>query len=223
MAANNTQTVSIIVNRITAMQAGFQKDFTPKMGLVVEGVNMLQPAILAELATDLALYTAADAARTALSNAVAAKKAAGPGIVKFLDTLETLLKQQFGSGAAELQDFGIKPPKARKVLTAEEKAVAVAKGTKKARGIMGKNQRGAITAQGKPGLVLVSPTGTVVPGAMTGPTPPGSGTPVTVDPATVTGGSAPAATPATDSQSGPPAPAAPATPANGSTPDRAVA
>ena len=129
---------------------------------------------------------------------MAAKKAGTAGTLAFLDGLETALKAAFGSGSVQLQDFGIKPPKAKKQLTVEEKAlsVAAAKGTKKVRGIIGKNQRAAITTQGKPGLALVDAQGNVVPGALTGPTPPGSGTPVAVNAAAVsTAAPAPSSTP----------------------------
>jgi hypothetical protein len=182
MATTNKQTVSIIANRITSMSAGFTKDLTAKESLTVEGTSMLQPAILAQLATELALVTNAEAARNALATAVAAKKAGAAATTKFLSDLEAALKAAFGSGSAELQDFGIAAPKAKKVLTAEQKALAVAaaKSTKVARGIIGSVQRAKITTQGKPGLALVDAQGNVVPGAVTGPTPPGSGTPVTV-------------------------------------------
>jgi hypothetical protein len=215
MATTPKQAVSVIANRIVAMQAGFQKDFTPKQSLVVEGNTMLVPAILAQLAAELALVTAADNARTALAAAVAARKAGAQATTKFLDALESVLKMTFGSGGAQLQDFGIKPPKAKKVLTVEEKALAVAesKATKKARGIIGKNQRSAITTQGKPGLAVVDPQGNLVPGALTGPTPPGSGTPVDVT------ALAPAPAPATPAASSPPSPAGTtAAPVGGATP-----
>ncbi len=188
MATANKEADSVVVNRITAMVAGFQKDFTAKQSLTVNGTSMLQPAILSQLAAELALLTATDAARTALATAVAAKKAGAAGTSLFLSQLEAALKSTFGSGSPQLQDFGIAPPKAKKQLTVEQKAlsVAAAKGTKKARGIIGKNQRAAITTQGKPGLAVVDAQGNVVPGALTGPTPPGSGTPVTVNAAAVT-------------------------------------
>ncbi len=190
MATANKEADSVVVNRITAMVAGFQKDFTAKQSLTVNGTSMLQPAILSQLAAELALLTATDAARTALATAVAAKKAGAAGTTLFLTQLEQALKSTFGTGSPQLQDFGIAPPKPRKQLTVEQKAlsVAAAKGTKKARGIIGKNQRAAITTQGKPGLAVVDAQGNVVPGALTGPTPPGSGTPVTVSAAAVGSG-----------------------------------
>jgi hypothetical protein len=193
MATNNKEAAAVVVNRLTSMVAGFQKDFTAKQSLTVDGTSMLQPAILSQLAADLALLTDAENARNALAVAVAAKKAGAAGTTLFLSQLEKALETAFGSGNPQLQDFGIAPPKTKKQLTVEQKAlsVAAAKGTKKVRGIIGKNQRAQITTQGKPGLAVVDPQGNVVPGALTGPTPPGSGTPVTVNPAAVGSGNGP--------------------------------
>lgn len=187
MATKNKEAGSVVVVRINAMVAGFQKDFTAKQSLTVEGTPMLQPAILSQLAADLALITNTENARNALAVAVAAKKAGAAGTTLFLSQLDTALKTTFGLGSPQLQDFGIAPPKAKKQLTVEQKAlsVAAAKDTKKVRGIIGKNQRAAITTQGKPGLAVVDAQGNVVSGALTGPTPPGSGTPVTVNKAAV--------------------------------------
>src|ERR1700678_4038310 len=166
MATSNKEADAVVVNRITSMVAGFQKDFTAKQSLTVNGTSMLQPAILSQLAAVLALLTDTDAARAALANAVAAKKAGAAGTTTFLSQLEAALKSTFGTGNPQLQDFGIAPPKAKKQLTVEQKAlsVAAAKGTKKVRGIIGKNQRAAITTQGMPGLAVVDPQGNVVPG-----------------------------------------------------------
>jgi hypothetical protein len=210
MGNTNTQTVSIIQSRITAMVAGFQKDFTAKQSLPVNGTTTLQPAILSQLAAQLALITDVEGARDTLASKVAAKKAGMPAVLAYLSQLEQALKTAFGAGNPQLLDFGIKPPKAKKQLTTEEKAlsVAAAKGTKLARGIIGKAQRSRITTQGKPGLALIDAQGNVVPGILTGPTPPGSGTPAAVNAGTVVGSAAP---------SSPPTPPS-GTPPGGSTP-----
>lgn len=188
--SSSKQTIPLIINRLTAMIGGFNKDLTAKQTLSVLGTVMTQVAILAELAADLQIVQDVVVAHETLASKTAAKKAAMPGITAFLAAIEQVLKNQFGPRDARLQDFGIKAPKSRKSLTAEQKtlAAATAKGTKKARGILGKRQRAAITQAGKPGLAMVDPKGGIVTGFVTGPTPPGSGTPVAV-----TGGSAPAA------------------------------
>ena len=97
-----------------------------------------------------------------------------------MDAYELSIKGQFGAGSPQLVDFGITPKKARPPRTAAEKAVssALATQTRTVRGPTSKKARAAVTTQGKPGLVLVSATGTPIPGGIAGPTPPGSGTAV---------------------------------------------
>ncbi len=182
MAKQSPKAFPVVQNRIVAMQAGFQKDFTPKQSLPVDGQSMAQQAILGQLGTFLKALTDVEDTRAALAQKVVAKAAAMPEIHRFLSDLEASLKQALGAASPLLQDFGIAPPRAKKKLTAEQKAlmVASAKGTKKARGIIGKNQRKQITTSGKPGLVLVDPTGNAVPGLLAGPTPPGSRLPLNV-------------------------------------------
>ncbi len=188
--SNAKQTVPLVVSRITAMQAGFTKDFTAKMSLPVEGSSMGQPAILSQLETFLTVITEAEDARATLASKVAAKKAQMPAIAKFLSDLESSLKQTLGSGNPELQDFGIKPPKAKKRLTAQQKAVSTAnaKATKAVRGIIGKTQRAKITTAGTPGVAILDAQGNVVPGLSTGPIPPGAREPLPVTGVAAVGG-----------------------------------
>ncbi|HUB06804.1 MAG TPA: hypothetical protein VMB50_07385, partial [Myxococcales bacterium] len=217
----NTKTVSLIVSRLTAMAAGFNKDFTAKQSLPVEGTTMLQPAILSQVATYLGIVNDAENARTALASKVAAKKAAMPDITKFLAALETSLKSAFGSGSPELQDFGIAPPKTKKQPSAQTKAVATAnaKATKAARGIIGKNARSKITTTGTPGIVITDAQGNVVPGLSTGPIPPGAKAPVPVAAVSVGGGTP---TPEASAQPASSPSAAPATPGSVSAPTPAA-
>ena len=136
-------------------------------------------------------------ARSALAAAVAAKESSLPAARSFLADLDQALRQNYGKLSPVLPEFGINPPKARKVPTAQEKVISAAhgQGTRKLHGNLGAKQRAAMTLEGKAGLVLVDATGQPVAGALTGPTPPGSGKPVEAS------GAAPA-TPAADA-SGP--------------------
>jgi hypothetical protein len=101
--------------------------------------------------------------------------------------------------------------KAKAQPSAETKAVAVglARETRAARGPTGK-ARAAITTQGKPGLVLVNPSGQPIPGPLAGPIPPGSGTPAAVNLVPGSDGSSPAVTPTPAGST-----AAPSTPSTG--------
>ncbi len=97
-----------------------------------------------------------------------------PGARLFLEALEAALKAQFGVRNPQLLDFGIGIPKPKVQRTAEEKAISAAKArqTRAAHGILGKNQRAALSVGGSPGLTLVSPTGEAAPGVVTRPVPP---------------------------------------------------
>lgn len=108
------------------------------------------------------------------------KRLKAPLNCDFFDVAKTLVR---ALDSPLLMDFGMKPASAKaKPRTASEKAVAaaLAKQTKAVRGPTGKNERAATTAAGKPGLVLVSASGTpmAIPNGVVGPTPPGSSIPV---------------------------------------------
>ena len=143
---------------------------------------MTAAQINAKLGTADTLYGAVTAARTVLKTAQAAWEAALPGLRLFIKNYEAALRAEFGVNSPQLLDFGMKPSTGKaKPRTAAEKAVsaALAKNTKAVRGPTGKNLRAATTTQGKPGLVLVSSTGTpILNGIDGGPIPPGTSTPV---------------------------------------------
>ncbi len=208
--SNTNKAGQVVISRITAMQAGFNKDFTAKQSLLMDGTSVGQPAILGQLGTFLQVIQGVETARQALAARVAAKKAQSAAVTKYLSQLEAALKQALGSGNPELQDFGIKPPKTRRQLTVQEKAVAAAnaRATKEARGILGKKQRAKITTAGTPGVAVVDPQGNIVPGLSVGPIPPGGREPVPV--AAVAAGPAPTPAAAMNAQ--------PASPADGSPP-----
>ena len=144
---------------------------------------MTQAQILSNLQAGDQSYAKVTAARLALTQALAAWKTAEAALRTFVADYATALKGQFGKGNPVLADFGIAPAKPPAKRTAAEKAVSVALAaqTKAARGSnLGKKQKQAITAQGKPGLVLVSATGEPIASKVKGPTPPGQSEPVDV-------------------------------------------
>jgi hypothetical protein len=169
-----------LIKKIDALEAGTTKDIIGKATVTVLGVAMTAAQINAKLGTADTLYAAVANAKTALKAALAAWDAAVPGLKAFIKSYEGALKGVFGADGVQLLDFGINPVKPP-VRSAEEKAVsaALAKRTRGTRGTLGKNQRESTTTQGKPGLVLVDPSGTPIPGGLvTGPTPPGATAPV---------------------------------------------
>jgi hypothetical protein len=195
---------------VTAMIAGTTKDIVGKATVTVVKVPMTAAQINAQLGQATTLYGAVVAARAALKVALAAWVAAEPGLRLFVKNYTLSLKALFGSGNPELEDFGL-VVKAKAQPSAETKAVAVglARETRAARGPTGK-ARAAITTQGKPGLVLVNPSGQPIPGPLAGPIPPGSGTPAAVNLVPGSDGSSPAVTPTPAGST-----AAPSTPSTG--------
>jgi hypothetical protein len=192
---------------VLAMITGVTKNFTAKMTLTVGGQSMTQAAILAQLASIKGLFDAVTAAKNAAAAAVTAKNAGLQQAKQFMADLKKAVEAQFGSNSPQLLDFGISLPKPRPPRTAAEKAASagLAVQTRAVRQTMGKVQKEDVTVSGKPGVVIVGPSGTPLVGVAQGaPIPP---TPVPVP----AGSSTAAATPA------PAGSAAPATPATGGT------
>ena len=181
-----------------------------RLSLTVGGVVMTQVQILAKLAGIQALFDNITAAKNSMTTAVAAKNAGAQAAKQFMTDLKKAVEGQFGSTGAQLPDFGIALPKPKAARTSAEKAASagLAVQTRAVRGTKGKNQKAEITTTGKPGVVIVGPTGVPLAGVTQGaPTPP-----AVVPP---TGGSTPSSTPTTasaapGSTSTPPAGTAPA-------------
>ncbi len=169
MSSSNSVTKE--VSQAKALIAGAQQSLPAKTVLTILGVAITVPAIIAKLQTLLTLDLQVAQTYAAWRAAVAARKTAVPGLRSFMAAFVSVLKQQLGPRNPVLQTFGIPPPKARRQLTAEEKATAVALGkrTHGRRGPTGKRQRAAITVDGKPGVQLVDAQGNVVPGVTRGP------------------------------------------------------
>jgi hypothetical protein len=178
------------------MQAGTTKNIMGKSTVTVKKVAMTAAQINAKLATGDTLYSAVRAARSALKLALVAWTAAEPGLRAFVKAYTASLKGLFGEDNPELEDFGL-VVKVRATPSVETKvlALAAARETRAARGPTSKKARAAITTAGKPGLVLVSPSGVPIPGPLSGPTPPGSGTPAAVNLVPGGIGSSPASVP----------------------------
>jgi hypothetical protein len=104
---------------------------------------------------------AVEAAKAALKAAVQTEQSQSPSQSAVIRAFETVVRGTFGTQADVLADFGLAPPKARAPITAEQKAVAVAKraATRKARGTAGKNQKKAIKGDVKAALVVTPANG----------------------------------------------------------------
>ncbi len=164
---------------------------------------------------------AAANAKSAWTAALKTKTTALPADEKFVAALITVIKSTFGEDSPLLASFGIATPKPKAARSTLQKAVstALSKNTRVVRGTMSAKERQSITTSGKPGLVVVAPTGE--PLLTVAPVPPGSSASptVTVGAAAAAASSPPnAGTTSPASGNGTVAPAAAATPGgNGNT------
>ncbi|MHB1845700.1 MAG: hypothetical protein ACYCWW_12810 [Deltaproteobacteria bacterium] len=186
MATPTKANGTTFLSKVNKLDAGIQQNFTPRMSVSVAGAPMQEAAISAKLSAIAKLFTDAMDAKSALAQKVSARKAGLADAKSFVANLEETLKQLFGPKSPVLQSFGIALPKARTPRTAADKAISAARAaqTKGVRGTKGSRQKQDITVEGKPGLVVVSPTGEAM--HLVPPIGPGGSGPVSV---TVGGGS----------------------------------
>jgi hypothetical protein len=144
--------------------AGARKHF-PNGGQVLTfgggAANVTVDAAVAELQKLVDNRTAAAEARATATDKVEAERAATPVLVAFMNAFEDLVRVQFGADTKALGDFGLAPRKTRAPLTAEQKAVAAAKGkaTREARGTKGPKAKKAVKGNVKADLVVTPVTG----------------------------------------------------------------
>jgi hypothetical protein len=113
---------------------------------------------------------AVEGLKAALRTKVEAERTQAPSQRAVISAFVRIVRGTFGSSADVLADFGLALPKARTPMTAEEKAVAVAKraATRAARQTMGKNQKKDMKGAVKAALV-VTPIGASAPVAPVSP------------------------------------------------------
>lgn len=203
--------------KVNLLTQGMTKNFTPKNNLTVLGQVMTQVQILAQLTAISGRDSAANDAKNSWTLAVAAKKTAMPTDKKFVAGLISVIKSTFGDGSPLLASFGIANPKPKAARTTLQKAVttALSANTRVVRGTKSAKAKAAITAAGKPGVVVVGADGQ--PLLTVGPVAPGSSAPPVVvvgaaaAAASATPDTSPAASAATGSTADAAAPAAAAT------------
>jgi hypothetical protein len=125
---------------------------------------------------------AVEASKAAMKAKIEAERTHAPSQIAVIHAFETIVKGTFGTSADVLADFGLAPPKARTPLTAEKKAVAVAKrkATRAARHTMGKIQKKGVKGAVSAALVVTPQAGsqpTASPPAPTGNAPSGGTAP----------------------------------------------
>jgi hypothetical protein len=141
MAKNRDKTINALRQAI----AGVQKYFYKTPTLTLGGTPTKTTAVIATLQGGITAIDDAVAAATAFHTATAAQAAPLAAANALLTELLMLVKNQLGSTAAVLGDFGFAVP-TRQEPTEATKAAAVAKraATRVARGTKGKRQKASI-------------------------------------------------------------------------------
>jgi hypothetical protein len=141
--------------------------------LRIGGVTLTTADLLGELDSALAKFPVAVVAQAALRQARAERTRAIASMRERVSDLRMYLLATFGSADPRLAAFGFEP-KVRRPLTSEQRTLKAARArlTRKVRGTKGPRQRREITAEGRPGLLLVAADGTPLPGVLKGPTAP---------------------------------------------------
>jgi hypothetical protein len=176
---------------LTLLQQGVESQIPSTSKLTVEGQPVTQAALSSELATDVAIFQSVADTQSQYKAAVAARRAAVPGLKTRYASIIKAIENQFPPGSPVLAQFGIHPPKPKAKLTAQQLAVRAAKAalTRKARGTKGSKQKQAIQTVGTP-TVTITPGGTnIVPPQVGSAAPAGSSTSQSNAPATSAGAS----------------------------------
>jgi hypothetical protein len=149
---------------------GYTKHAADVGNLVVGSQTFMSADIQAHVKLCADTQQAAEAARGALHEAVAAAKKARADSRPMIAALKQLVLIRFKDQDELLADFGLQPKKPRRKLTSDEKAAAAAlgKSTRKARGTMGTRQKAKV----KGGPAPVTPPAVQPAPAHTPPTPP---------------------------------------------------
>lgn len=144
----------------TQLVAGAQKHLSNIGQMVIEGSPLTLSEVEAKLNAFAKLRDDVDAARATLNAKLTDEKAQLAGLREFVLAFVTFVKAAFGNSPDVLADFGLKPKKARKPLTVEQRAAAAAKrkSTRAARGIIGKRKR-AVVKGDVTGAVVTPVTG----------------------------------------------------------------
>jgi hypothetical protein len=138
-----------IENQMQQLVAGTQKNLPATSTVDVNGQELKQSDIVAQLQSWIGLYQQVDATNAPYRNAVKALQAATPTIQKYLGSYRQALRQVFGKGSPLLADFGMSTTQ-QKTPTPATHVLAAAKAaaTKKARGTLGSQKRKSV--QGAP-------------------------------------------------------------------------
>jgi hypothetical protein len=134
-----------VLTRVRALIAGTEKHFSTTA--FVLGKTAYTAATLTEALQSLAnAIVRLNALHASVKDAVMELRAIETQVAPLMRDYQRVVLAAFSTGAQELADFGMQPPKARTPMDSEKRAVAVAKmrATRKARGTMSRKQKLAI-------------------------------------------------------------------------------
>jgi hypothetical protein len=143
---DNKRTVATQAGEIIGGMRKRFPDGGEKLKMAGGAVTVTVDEAIARLQTIIDKRAAVTATRGAARAAVADENATLPGLLAFMRALLGYVKFNFGADPEALGDFSLAPPKERRPMTAEEKAIAAVKrdATVKARGIVGTRKRAAV-------------------------------------------------------------------------------
>jgi hypothetical protein len=145
--------------RVQALIAGTKQHF-PNGQFTLGNTSFTTVTLVQTLQTLADALTALSDAHAGVKDGVAALRATEAKVSPILRAYTSFLRAAFSTATAQLDDFGLKPLKARAPLTTEKRAVAAAKrkATRTARGTTSKKQKLAV--KGDVTGVLVTPVTT---------------------------------------------------------------
>ncbi len=164
---SSAQNPSSFERRVAAMLQGFVREFPPSVQQVIFGGKPMTLAQVHERLQQI-IETLANVHRTheTYRRAVAERRAALAAARSFYEDGVLFIRHHLGRESKRVTSFGIPSPKARRVLSSQEKAIAKAKAaaTRVLRGTKGPKQRAAITVTPEPTLQVYGPDGRLLPG-----------------------------------------------------------
>jgi hypothetical protein len=139
---SSTQSKASIVNRVTAIMAGIQKQYASTASLSFNGQTMTPAAIIALIQAYLAAVLAEAPAKAQYANSVKTQKTALASMNAVIVPFTSYLHSVFGTNPTALGDFGLTPRKRRAPTTkVAAEAVELRAETRKLRNTMGSRQR----------------------------------------------------------------------------------
>ena len=143
--STHTKSKGQVVDSAKQLIAGTAKRLTNATQVQFLGSTFTPAQITSTLQQLVDLRSAVDVAKASVTAKVAAEEAAMPSLHAFQSAYVAYIKVAFGTSPEALADFGL-APKTRVPLTTEQQAAANAKrsATRKARHVMGSNQKKAI-------------------------------------------------------------------------------